>query len=384
MTAPPTMKAAERTLTAPMFRARSDGSLQTWTAVKTGTMKSPPEIAMPNRSMAAWSPPPCRKRSAAPRVASGAKRAASSREIEREQSEQNPGESGRQQDDPAGGEPGREARSDRDADREDRERRRHGALASLQRVLDEGRQERQHDRADEPEPADEEPAMPEPGVGPEVAQKAGRRAKDVGIDPQRPVGFVAPGDQQARAPTQGREPRDGHAIGDSMVVGRGPASRDGPEQDRQEGAALDERIAGRQLLRRKMIRQEAVFHRAEQGRDDAEQDEGYEQQRQRAEQEADDGEQGCRDLDELQALRHESLVVAVGPLAAEPGQEQGRGHEEGACHRDQDVARAAADLEQDEKDKRIFEDVVVEGREELAPEERREAPRRHQGADHTG
>ena len=44
--------------------------------------------------------------------------------------------------------------------------------------------------------------------------------------------------------------------------------------------------------------------------------EGYEQQRQRAEQEADDGEEGCRDLEEFQALGDESLVVAVGPLTA--------------------------------------------------------------------
>ena len=196
------------------------------------------------------------------------------RQIKREHPEQHPRDCGRQQDDPAGGEPGREAGSDRDPDGEHRQRRRHGALVALQRVLDEGRQKRQHDRTDEPEPADEEPAMPEPGFGPEVAQQAGRRAKDIGIDPQRPVGFLTPGNQQARAPTEGREPRHGHAVGDRVVVGRGPASRNGAKQDRQEGATLDERIAGRQFLEGEMIRKEAIFHRAEQGRDDAEQDRG--------------------------------------------------------------------------------------------------------------
>ncbi len=38
--------------------------------------------------------------------------------------------------------------------------------------------------------------------------------------------------------------------------------------------------------------------------------------------------------------------------------------------------------EQDEEDQRVLEEVVVEGGEELAPEQRGEAPGRHQGIGH--
>ena len=53
-TAPTTMKAALSTLTAATTRARRSVPAQTCTAVKTGTMKSPPAIANPARSMAMW------------------------------------------------------------------------------------------------------------------------------------------------------------------------------------------------------------------------------------------------------------------------------------------------------------------------------------------
>ncbi len=42
----------------------------------------------------------------------------------------------------------------------------------------------------------------------------------------------------------------------------------------------------------------------------------------------------------------------------------------------------AAELEQDQDDERVLEEIVVEGSEELAPEERREAARSHESAKH--
>ncbi len=46
-----------------------------------------------------------------------------------------------------------EQRADGDADREDREAQRHDAFGATDDVLDQRRQQRQHDGADQPEPA---------------------------------------------------------------------------------------------------------------------------------------------------------------------------------------------------------------------------------------
>ena len=74
----------------------------------------------------------------------------------------------------------------------------------------------------------------------------------------------------------------------------------------------------------------------------------------------------------------ERLVVTVGDLAAERGQEEIRRDEHRARERDQRLAMRAADMEQNEKDERILEEIIVECGKELRPEQRREAPRQHQ------
>ena len=53
------------------------------------------------------------------------------------------------------------------------------------------------------------------------------------------------------------------------------------------------------------------------------------------ESEAGDSDRGDGDLGELEPLRHQGLVVAVGELAAEPGQEEERGDQRRASERDQ-------------------------------------------------
>jgi hypothetical protein len=57
----------------------------------------------------------------------------------------------------------------------------------------------------------------------------------------------------------------------AAVLG-GEAGDDGADQDGKEGAAFDQRVAGRQFFARQMIGQDAVFDRAEQRRDGAEQE----------------------------------------------------------------------------------------------------------------
>ena len=65
----------------------------------------------------------------------------------------------------------------------------------------------------------------------------------------------------------------------AVAVG-GDAGNDGADQNGEEGAALDQRIARRQFLAPQQIRQDAVFDRTEQRRECAEQADREKQQRQ--------------------------------------------------------------------------------------------------------
>ena len=94
---------------------------------------------------------------------------------------------------------------------------------------------------------------------------------------------------------------------------------------------------------------------------------------------AGDSDRGDGDLGELEPLRHQGLVVAVGELAAEPGQEEERRDQGRAGERDQGFGIGARHLEQDDEDQRGLEEVVAECREELAPEQGRETSRRSSG-----
>ena len=79
--------------------------------------------------------------------------------------------------------------------------------------------------------------------------------------------------EQARPPAEEREHHDQRAEhGRVIAFLRGEAADDGAEQDRHEGRAFDQRIAGGQLLLLQMIGQNAVLDRAEQRRDHAEQE----------------------------------------------------------------------------------------------------------------
>ena len=84
---------------------------------------------------------------------------------------------------------------------------------------------------------------------------------------------------------------------------------------------------------------------------------------------------GDRDLDHLQPLRDHRLVEAVGNLAAERRQKEIGRDEDRAGQRDQRVAMRTVDLagsgmdaKQDQKDNRVLQQIIVERREELAPE----------------
>ena len=119
------------------------------------------------------------------------------------------------------------------------------------------------------------------------------------------------------------------------AVFRRDAAGDGAEQNRDKGRAFDQRIAFRQFAALQMIGQDSVFDRPEQRADDAEAEQRNEQNDDRVQREAGNRNDGNADFDKLQPLRDQSLVVAVGDLAADRGQEEIRRDENRAGERDQ-------------------------------------------------
>src|SRR5271157_3608275 len=76
--------------------------------------------------------------------------------------------------------------------------------------------------------------------------------------------------------------------------------------------------------------------------------------------------------------------MRIGDLAAER-RKRDRGQDENdRGEQDLEAGVLAAEAEENEHDQHIADEIVVERREELAPEQRREPPRRHQGPKHDG
>ena len=180
------------------------------------------------------------------------------------------------------------------------------------------------------------------------------------------------------AATQHGSANDHHHAGEGGGVAAalgGEAADDGAGQDGDEGRALDQRIAGRQFGFGEVIGEDAVFDRPEQRRDHAEQEQRGEQHGIGMQPEAGDRDRRHRDFDELEPLRHQALSKrsAISPPIAER-MKNGKMKiapasvisASGSC---------SAHLEQDQEDQRVFQKIVVEGAEELAPEQRRETPR---------
>ena len=136
---------------------------------------------------------------------------------------------------------------------------------------------------------------------------------------------------------------------------------------------LHQRVAGRKLADRELVRQHRVLYRSEQRRDDAEQSEGDKQKRHRMQEEAERGKTGCEDFGELQPPRDHRLHIFVGEFAAEARKDEEGKDEDRQRNRHQRITmRGGRAVEQDD-DERVLEYVVVECRAELGPEQRREA-----------
>ena len=107
----------------------------------------------------------------------------------------------------------------------------------------------------------------------------------------------------------------------------------------------------------------------------AEEEESDEEDGYRFEQEAYDRHARGGDFAEFQPFGDQPLVISVGELPAEARQKKEGCDEDRAAERHQHFAGGAAELEQDQDDEGVLEEIVVEGSEELAPEERRKTAR---------
>jgi hypothetical protein len=153
------------------------------------------------------------------------------------------------------------------------------------------------------------------------------------------------------------------------------------EQDGDEGAGLDQRIAADQLLVLQVLRQDRVLDRPEQRRVQAEQEQPGEQHGEAVQPEAGAADQHDGDFEQLDHARQRRLVVLVGELPG-GGREEEEGQDE---HARREVGQQLGlergpgrRLEGQQHHHRVLQHVVVECAEELGDEQRGEAARAQQ------
>src|ERR1700733_14726069 len=103
-------------------------------------------------------------------------------EIEREQSDQHRADKRRQQHDAPGREPGGKAGADGDRYRENGEEEGNDLLGATDIVRNQRRQQRQNQRADEPEPARDDRPPPQPLVGANLLEQRAGGPEDIAVD----------------------------------------------------------------------------------------------------------------------------------------------------------------------------------------------------------
>ena len=297
-------------------------------------------------------------------------------EINRRGGDQQRADGGRQQHDAAGEQKGGKARAHANGDGENGEVQGDDAFPAVQRMGDERRHQRHGDGAIKPEEARHRGEALQDRFGAQRLQQPEGRAEDIGIDPQIGGGARRRGDEpggDAACERYGHDPGD-EGDGAEMVVVplHGEAAGDRAGENGEEGRAFDQRISGGKLLPRQVVRENAVFDRSEQRAGHAEQGQRGQERRYILEIEARRREAGDADFRDAEPAGDDRLVEFVGHLAGDAGeQEEGR-DENGARERHERGALGSADLREDQQHQRVLEEIIVEGRKELAPEQRRE------------
>ncbi len=373
--APPTMKAALSTLIAPTMRARFDR--------RPGLRRREAR----HRQHAAGERQPREIEAGAPgngraeklrqafRFRRGRQSVHAPGEIGGEQSHHQGGDGRGKKHDPAAAQEGAERRAERHGDGESREIEADRHFLAAEQHFHQRRQQRKRDGADHPEHAHHDAGAPELFITPEIGQQFAGGTDDIGFDRQVRRGLAARRNEAARAIAGRRD--DDHGEGEMRGISplpRGEAAGQRAEQDGDEGRPFDQGVAGGQFVAAQMVGQDAVFDRAEQRRNDAEQQEGGKERRHGLQPEAGDGERSGGEFRQFQPLRDARLVKPVGQLSAEAGDEEEGQDEHAAGQRHQRLRAVSGHLVHDQKNQGVLQEIVVEGREELRPEQRRETP----------
>ena len=210
----------------------------------------------------------------------------------------------------------------------------------------------------------------------EFAQQHEGRSDRVAINDEVRIGWPGLRDHPGGNPGCGRHGHDrdgdhGQKVGvddGRRAGGQDHATGNGAEQNREECGAFDQSVAGRQVFGLQMFGENTVFDRPEQGSQNAKAAERDEQQRDDIEVEAGGSEAGDRDLVEFQPLSDAPFVVLVGDVTAECGEDCERGNQDDARQSNEDRALLVHPIE-DEQGQRCLHEVIVQRREELAPEQ---------------
>src|SRR5215813_4283902 len=208
------------------------------------------------------------------------------------------------------------------------------------------------------------------------------RSGNIGIDFKLWRAFARRGNEQSGHPASKREANDKNGKGPGLTPACREACGNRAQKNGDKGRAFDQRIGRWQLLASQMVRQNAVLDRSEQRRKNPECEQRNKEDWQRRSRISEHGKRGDEYLGELQPLSNLRLVITIRQLAAECGQKEERRDEDRARKRDQRFRVGPVRLEQDDEDQRGLEKIVVECREELAPEQRGKPPRQKQGRWH--
>ncbi len=157
---------------------------------------------------------------------------------------------------------------------------------------------------------------------------------------------------------------------------RDESTDDRPEQDRDVGRHLDQRIAAGEFCCMQVLRQDAVFQRTEESRLCSHHEQHGQQEASALQPEADCTEAHDEDLGELDQPDQARLLELVGKLAGEGREQEERQDEDAPAEDDELTGRergALGERERDEDDECETEDVVVERAEELRREQWQEA-----------
>ena len=275
-----------------------------------------------------------------------------------------------------------EHRAQTDPQREHGENQRHHALVAVQPLLGVGRNLRQVDRAEKPEP----------GVAHQRARHRRTLAQaelhdhpglteDIPVQRQFRHGSRRLGNAQAGQVAEQRHAD--HRTGDDgriAAAGHHDAGADGAGQNRQEGAHFHQGVTAHQLLLLEVLRQDRILHRTEQRRLRAHGEQHGEHQRQVVQQHPGGAGKHDADLGELDLADQRVLGELLAKLAAEGREQKERQDEQQGAEIDQQIAvDARVELEEDGENQRLLEDVVVEGAEQLRHEKRQKALLAEQG-----